>query len=68
MRIYWPWWMFPVAFAFWFTGAMVRLAAWPFQLAAARHEQREPRQTITLRVRVSENAEKPAPPRGVGRA
>jgi hypothetical protein len=34
VRIYWPWWMFPVAFAVWFVGAMVRLAAWPFRVYA----------------------------------
>jgi hypothetical protein len=28
--------MFPVAFAVWFVGAMMRLAAWPFQALARR--------------------------------
>jgi hypothetical protein len=51
MRIYWPWWLFPVAFAVWFVKAMMRLAAWPFQLAAQRSK---PRQSVTIRVRVTE--------------
>jgi hypothetical protein len=56
--------MFPVAFAIWFVGAMMRLAAFPFQVAARRQQQqRHPRQVVHVRVRIREDAEKPAPPK-----
>jgi hypothetical protein len=62
VRVYWPWWMFPVAFAIWFVKAAMRLAAWPFQVLARRQQRPRPRQVVHVRVRIRGDAEKPVPP------
>jgi hypothetical protein len=51
MRLYWPWWLWPVAFAIWFVKACARLAAWPFHRLKTRKRPRR-RSDGGIRIRV----------------
>jgi hypothetical protein len=64
MRIYWPWWMFPI----WLFLALTKLILWlillPFRIISESHKER--RDVVSIKIRVSDNEKSPTPPKQDG--
>jgi hypothetical protein len=59
MRVYWPWWLSPIALAFWAAGALLRLAAYPFKAHALQDPAERERTTIRIVIQDAEKAARP---------